>query len=86
MASAAFAAEDIPLSTMTCKQFVGAPKEFTAVILTWMMGFLQDVEEPAVISFSKMEALGNKLKNHCDQNPSQPLMTALDKVTDQDSK
>jgi hypothetical protein len=44
-----------------------------------MMGYLQDVDQPAVI-------LGNKLKTYCDKNPSNALMTALDKVTDEDSK
>ena len=86
MVSPAFAADDLPLSSMTCKQFVGAPKESIAVILTWMMGYLQDVDEPAVINFTKMEALGNKLKTYCDKNPSNALMTALDKVTDEDIK
>ena len=86
MVSPAFAADDLPLSSMTCKQFVDAPKESIAVILTWMMGYLQDVDEPAVINFTKMEALGNKLKTYCDKNPSNALMTALDKVTDEDSK
>jgi hypothetical protein len=56
------------------------------VILTWMMGYLQDVDQPAVINFTKMEALGNKLKTYCDKNPSNALMIALDKVTDEDSK
>jgi hypothetical protein len=39
-----------------------------------------------VINFTKMEALGNQLKTYCDKNPSNALMTALDKVTDEDSK
>jgi hypothetical protein len=28
------------------------------VILTWMMGYLQDQDEPAELDFSKMEDLG----------------------------
>ena len=86
MVSPAFAADDLPLASMTCKQFVDAPKESIAVILTWMMGYLQDADQPAVINFTKMEALGNKLKTYCDKNPSNALMIALDKVTDEDSK
>ena len=63
-----------------------APKDAIAIILTWMMGYLQDSDEPAVINFTKMEALGTKLKTYCDKNPTHALMTALDKVTDEDSK
>jgi acid stress chaperone HdeB len=87
MVSPALAADEVlPLSTMTCKQFVDAPKDSIGVILTWMMGYLQDSDEPAEINFAKMEDLGKKLKTYCDKNPSHALMTALDKVTDEDSK
>ena len=55
----AFAAgQTIPLATMTCKQFVDSPKDTIGVILTWMMGYLQDQDEPAELDFSKMEDLG----------------------------
>jgi acid stress chaperone HdeB len=87
MVSPALAADEVlPLSTMTCKQFVDAPKDSIGVILTWMMGYLQDSDEPAEINFTKMEDLGKKLKTYCDKNPSHAVMTALDKVTDEDSK
>src|SRR3954463_16026120 len=43
----AFAAgQTIPLATMTCKQFVDSSKDTIGVILTWMMGHLQDEDEP----------------------------------------
>ncbi len=87
MVSPALAADQVlQLSTMTCKQFVEAPKDSIGVILTWMMGYLQDADEPAEINFTKMEDLGKKLKTYCDKSPSHALMTALDKVTDEDSK
>ena len=87
MVSPAFAADEVlQLSTMTCKQFSDAPKDSIGVILTWMMGYLQDSDEPAEINFTKMEDLGKKLKTYCDKNPSHALTTALDKVTDEDSK
>ena len=71
---------------MTCKQFVDAPKDSIGVILTWMMGYLQDSDEPAEINFTKMEGLGKKLGDYCRTNPTHALMTALDKVTDDTSK
>jgi hypothetical protein len=58
IAPALAAEKTIPLATMTCKQFVDSPKDTIGVILTWMMGHLQDEDEPAELDFSKMEDLG----------------------------
>ena len=69
---------------MTCKQFVDSPKDTIGVILTWMMGYLQDEDEPAELDFSKMEDLGKKLGTYCGQNPTHGVMRALDKVSDAD--
>jgi acid stress chaperone HdeB len=81
----AFAAgQTIPLATMTCKQFVDSPRDTIGVILTWMMGYLQDEDEPAELDFSKMEDLGKKLGTYCGQNPTHGVMRALDKVSDAD--
>ena len=60
----AFAAgQTIPLATMTCKQFVDSPKDTIGAILIWMMGHLQDEDEPAELDFSKMEDLGKKARH-----------------------
>ena len=81
----AFAAgQTIPLAAMTCKQFVDSPRDTIGVILTWMMGYLQDEDEPAELDFSKMENLGKKLGTYCGQNPAHGVMRALDKVSDAD--
>jgi acid stress chaperone HdeB len=81
--SPAFAAEPtIPLASMTCKQFVDSPKETVRTILLWMMGYLQDSDEPAEIDFSKLEDLGQKLAAYCGRNPTHAVMTALDKVSE----
>jgi len=84
MAPALAADKTIPLATMTCKQFVDSPKDTIGVILTWMMGYLQDEDEPAELDFSKMEDLGKKLGTYCGQNPTHGVMRALDKVSDAD--
>ena len=83
-APALAAGQTIPLATMTCKQFVDSPKDTIGVILTWMMGYLQDEDEPAELNFSKMEDLGKKLGTYCGQNPTHGVMRALDKVSDAD--
>jgi acid stress chaperone HdeB len=70
MTPALAADKTIPLATMTCKQFVDSPKDLIGVILTWMMGYPQDADEPAELDFSKMEDLGKKLGTYCGQNPT----------------
>jgi acid stress chaperone HdeB len=84
MVPALAADKTIPLATMTCKQFVDSPKDTIGVILTWMMGYLQDEDEPAEVDFSKVEDLGKKLGTYCGQNPTHGVMRALDKVSDAD--
>jgi len=74
--------ETLPLAKMSCKQFVDAPKDTVGVILTWMMGYLQDENEPAEINFTKMEDLAKKLGAYCGANPGEGLMKAFDKVTE----
>ena len=81
--SPAFAAEPtIPLAAMTCKQFANSPKDKVRVILLWMMGYLQDSDEPATIDFGKMEELGQRLAAYCGRNSTHGVMAALDKVSD----
>jgi acid stress chaperone HdeB len=78
----ALADETLPLATMTCKQFVESPKETIGVILTWIMGFTHDSDEPAEINFTKMEKVGRELGAYCGKNPSHGLMKAVEKVTE----
>jgi hypothetical protein len=78
-----FAADPtIPLATMTCKQFADSPKDTVNTIVTWMMGYNQDSDEPAEINFAKMEELRKKLDTYCAQNPTHGIMAALDNVSD----
>jgi acid stress chaperone HdeB len=81
-ATPALAEQSLPLSTMTCKAFVESPKETIGVILTWLLGYIHDHDEPAAIDFDKMADLGKKLGTYCGTNPTHSLMTAVDKVAD----
>ncbi len=82
LVSPAFAADvTLPLASMTCQQFVDSPKADT--ILTWMMGYEQDADQPAVIDLNKRRELGDKLRAYCKQNPKHAVMSALDNVTEE---
>jgi len=43
-------AEDIDLSSWTCKQFLAAAKEDVGVILAWLDGYYKEEDEPPVIN------------------------------------
>ena len=82
LVSPAFAADDtLPLAGMTCQQFLDSSKADT--ILTWMMGYEQDADQPAVLDLGKRRELGDKLRAYCKQNPKHAVMSALDNVTDE---
>ena len=82
LVSPALAADDIlPLAGMTCQQFLDSSKADT--ILTWMMGYEQDADQPAVLDLGKRRELGDKLRAYCKQNPKHAVMSALDNVTDE---
>ena len=42
-------AEEIDLSTWTCKQFQSANKDEIGVILAWLDGYYRDEDDPPVI-------------------------------------
>ena len=76
----ALAQDTLPLSTMTCKAFIESPKDAIGIILTWLIGFYHDQDEPAAIDFTKMADVGKKLGEYCAKNPTHGLMTAAEKV------
>ena len=73
-------AEDIDLSTMTCKRFVAADKETIKLILTWLDGYYKDQDDPPVIETDKFVENAKKLGEYCGEHPDQGLITAADQV------
>jgi acid stress chaperone HdeB len=73
-------AEDIDLSTWTCKSFVAADKETIGIILTWLDGYYKDQDDPPVIDTEQFVSDAKKLATHCGSHPDQGLITAADTV------
>jgi acid stress chaperone HdeB len=73
-------AEDIDLSTTTCKQFVSADQETIKLILTWLDGYYKDQDDPPVIETHQFVKNAKKLGEYCGEHPDQGLITAADKV------
>jgi len=71
-------AEKIDLSTMTCKQFMGAGKDEMGLILTWLDAYYKDEDDPPVIDTDKFTRNAGKLGAYCATNPTIGLITATD--------
>jgi acid stress chaperone HdeB len=77
-------ADDIDLSTWTCKKFVTADKETIGIILTWLDGYYKDEDDPPVIETGKFVENAKKLGEYCGLHPDNGLITAADKVLNTD--
>ena len=71
-------ANDIDLSTLTCKQFQSAAKEDVTLILAWLDGYYRGEDDPPVISTDQMAVNAKKLAGYCSAHPDSKLITASD--------
>ena len=73
-------AEDIDLSSWTCKQFLSAGKEDVGVILAWLDGYYKEEDEPPVINTEALVTNAKKLGQYCAAHPDSDLISATDKL------
>lgn len=73
-------AEQIDLSTMTCKRFVESEKDEIKVILTWLDAYYKGEDDPPVIDTDKLTSNARRLGEYCASNPTIGLITATDKL------
>jgi acid stress chaperone HdeB len=73
-------AEDIDLSSWTCKQFLAAAKEDVGVILAWLDGYYKEENEPPVINTEALVTNAKKLGQYCAAHPDSDLISATDKL------
>ena len=73
-------AEDIDLSTWTCKQFLSASKEDVGLILAWLDGYYKEEDEPPVIDTEALVTNAKKLGQYCAEHPDSDLISATDKL------
>jgi acid stress chaperone HdeB len=73
-------ADDIDLSTWTCRQFQAASRDDTSVILAWLDGYYKDEDDPPVINTTQFVANAKKLGEYCSAHPDIGLITATDKL------
>jgi acid stress chaperone HdeB len=76
----AASAEDIDLSTWTCKKFQSADKETIGIVLTWLDGYYKDQDDPPIIETDTFVDNAKKLGEYCSGHPDIGLITAADKL------
>ena len=78
--SAAANANEIDLSTWTCKQFQSAGKDEVTLILAWLDGYYRAEDDPPIIDSSQLDANAKKLNSYCAAHPDTKLITAADSL------
>lgn len=73
-------AQQLDLSTVTCKDFVTSDKDTIGLIMMWLVGFYADQDAKPIVDFDKMKENGGRLGEYCGKNPSHSLITAADEV------
>ena len=77
-------AQQLDLSTVTCKEFVESNRETIRLIMMWLAGYMAADDDPPVVDFDKMRSDGEKLSSYCARNPTVGLMTAAEEVLAED--
>lgn len=73
-------AQQLDLSTVTCKDFVASDKETIGFILMWLEGYYSEQDAKPIVDFDKMKGNGGRLGEYCGKNPTHSLITAADDV------
>jgi acid stress chaperone HdeB len=73
-------AQQIDLSTITCKAFFEGNKDQIEFVIVWLMGFYTGEDDPPILDFGKMKQKAEKLGAYCAKNPAHGLITAAEQA------
>ncbi len=73
-------AEQVDLSTVTCKRLLEYSKENVSLILMWLDGYYKEDDDDPIVDFDKMADNAKKLGEYCGKNPSHSIITAAEKL------
>jgi acid stress chaperone HdeB len=79
-ASGPVAAEQVDMSTITCKKFFEYSKENIGLMLMWLDGYYKDEDDDPIVDFDKMAQDSKKLGEYCGKNPTHSIITAAEKT------
>ena len=73
-------AQELDLSTITCKDFFEGNKDRLDFLVAWLLGYYTGEDDPPVINFTELTDKATKLGAYCAANPGHGLITAADEV------
>ncbi len=68
----------LDLSTILCRELPDMKPEQVEQVVTWMLGFYTEEQDPRVIDPEKIKAGVGKLQDYCKANPQANLVAAGD--------
>lgn len=80
MGAPRISAQEIDLSTITCKDFFEGSKDRIDFVVAWLLGYYTGEDDPPVLNFTVLKDKAAKLGVYCAANPSHGLITAADDV------
>lgn len=73
-------AQDLDFSKIKCKDFLSAPKDQIATILTWLEGYYTKENAPPILYVDKIVKDAQKLSAYCNANGDDDIIKAADTV------
>jgi acid stress chaperone HdeB len=73
-------AQDLDFSKIKCKEFISAPKDQIATILTWLEAFYTNQNDPPILFAEKTKKDAKNLSEYCNANGDDDIIKAADKV------
>jgi len=80
LASSAASAQDLDFSKIKCKDFISAPKDQIATILTWLEGYYTRENAPPILYVDKVVKDAKKLGEYCGTHGDDDIIKAADTV------
>jgi hypothetical protein len=80
MSADSASAQMVDMRTATCNDFIGFKRDTTFAIAMWLDAYYLDEDDPPIIDFEKMRQKATRLSGYCNQNPTQSLSTAAERI------
>jgi hypothetical protein len=76
----AASAEDLDFSKIKCSEFLSAPKDEIATVLTWLEGFYTKEDAPPILYSDKIAKDAKALSGYCNAHRDDDIIKAADTV------
>jgi acid stress chaperone HdeB len=80
VAASTASAQDLDFSKIKCKDFISAPKDQIATILTWLEGYYTKENAPPILYVDKVMKDAQKLAEYCAAHGDDDIIKAADTV------